>query len=316
VQGIGPIRPEARGDAQALARAPSTPEANVLKLRQAAEHFEALFVQTLMKSMRSTVPQSDLTESGEIDTYRQMLDEAMSENLGSSGGLGIAEKVIRQYLPYVNGEGPPDTRNTPGMAPLPTERSGGSLSPAELKPLPATTATRVTSELSRAMAAYADQAESGRSSLAQRAAQLGGAAADTVRQWGAPIESAARENDVAPELLLAVMVQESGGRADAISPAGAQGLMQLMPATAEDLGVDDPFDPVQNIRGGARYLSQMRERFGDDMDLVLAAYNAGPGNVRRAGNTIPAFPETRDYVRRVSAMYGDLDGTSTLGFSP
>jgi len=316
VQGIGPIRPEARGDAQALARAPSTPEANVLKLRQAAEHFEALFVQTLMKSMRSTVPQSDLTESGEIDTYRQMLDEAMSENLGSSGGLGIAEKVIRQYLPYVNGEGPPDTRNTPEMAPLPTERSGGSLSPAELKPLPATTATRVTSELSRAMAAYADQAESGRSSLAQRAAQLGGAAADTVRQWGAPIESAARENDVAPELLLAVMVQESGGRADAISPAGAQGLMQLMPATAEDLGVDDPFDPVQNIRGGARYLSQMRERFGDDMDLVLAAYNAGPGNVRRAGNTIPAFPETRDYVRRVSAMYGDLDGTSTLGFSP
>jgi len=316
VQGIGPIRPEARGDAQALARAPSTPEANVLKLRQAAEHFEALFVQTLMKSMRSTVPQSDLTESGEIDTYRQMLDEAMSENLGSSGGLGIAEKVIRQYLPYVNGEGPPDTRNTPGMAPLPTEQSGGSLSPAELKPLPATTATRVTSELSRAMAAYADQAESGRSSLAQRAAQLGGAAADTVRQWGAPIESAARENDVAPELLLAVMVQESGGRADAISPAGAQGLMQLMPATAEDLGVDDPFDPVQNIRGGARYLSQMRERFGDDMDLVLAAYNAGPGNVRRAGNTIPAFPETRDYVRRVSAMYGDLDGTSTLGFSP
>lgn len=316
MQGIGPIRPDARSDAQSLARAPSTVAANELKLRQAAEHFEALFVQTLMKSMRSTVPKSDLTESSEIDTYRQMLDEAMSENLGKSGGLGIAEKVIRQYLPYVNGEGPPDTRNTPGMAPLPAERVGGSISPAELKPVPPTTTTRSATELSRALAAYADQAEPGRPSLAQRAAQLGGAAADTVRQWGASIESAARENDVAPELLLAVMVQESGGRADAVSPAGAQGLMQLMPATAKELGVDDPLDPAQSIRGGAQYLSRMRARFGDDMDLVLAAYNAGPGNVRRAGNTIPAFPETRDYVRKVSALYGDLDGTPTLGFSP
>jgi Rod binding domain-containing protein len=316
VQGIGPIRPEARGDTQSLARAPETVAANELKLRQAAEHFEALFVQTLMKSMRSTVPKSDLTESGEIDTYRQMLDEAMSDKLGRSGGLGIAEKVIRQYMPYINGEGPPDTRNAPGMAPLPPERSGGAIAPADLKPVPKATAPRLGPELSRAMTAYAQQAESTKPSLAERAAQLGGAAADTVRQWGTSIENAARENDVAPELLLAVMVQESGGRADAVSSAGAQGLMQLMPATAAELGVDDPLDPEQSIRGGARYLSRMRERFGDDMDLVLAAYNAGPGNVRRAGNTIPAFPETRDYVRKVSALYGDLDGTATLGFSP
>jgi len=316
VQGIGPIRPEARGDAQAIASAPSTQAANELKLRQAAEHFEALFVQTLMKSMRSTIPKSALTESGEIDTYRQMLDEAMSDKLGRSGGLGIAEKVIRQYMPYINGEGAPDTRNTPGMAPLSPDRGGGSISPADLKPVPQTTATSRAPELSRALAAYADQTGPGKPSLAQRAAQLGGAAADTVRQWGVSIESAARENDVAPELLLAVMVQESGGRADAVSSAGAQGLMQLMPATASELGIVDPLDPEQNIRGGARYLSRMRERFGNDMGLVLAAYNAGPGNVRRAGNAIPAFPETQDYVRKVSAMYGDLDGTPTLGFSP
>jgi len=284
------------------------------KLRAAAEQFESLFVQTLLKSMRQTVPKSELTESGEIDTYRQMLDEAMATRIGGSGGLGIAEMVTRQYMPYVNGEGLPDTNDSPGMTPLPAER-GGDATPAVMKPLSPSAARRPVPELSRALAAYAE-AGVPRPSLETRAAELGGAAADSVQRWGGQIEAAARETGLAPELLLAVMVQESSGRPDAVSPRGATGLMQLMPETAREVGVTDALDPAQNIKGGARYLAKLRERFAGDLELVLAAYNAGPGNVTRAGNAVPPFPETRDYVQKVSALYGDLDGSSTLGFSP
>jgi len=296
------------------AGAPRQPSEGELKLRAAAEQFESLFVQTLMKAMRQTVPQSELTKSGEIDTYRQMLDEAMAERIGSGGGLGIAEKITRQYLPHVNGEGPPDTRGSPGMAPLPASR-GGAATPAEMRTLTPGAARRPATALNRALAAYAE-AGGARPSFGSRAAYLGGAAADTVQRWGDRIETSARANDLAPELLLAVIVQESAGRADAVSPRGATGLMQLMPGTAHEVGVADPLDPGQNIEGGARYLAKLRERFAGDLELVLAAYNAGPGIVTRTGNAVPPFPETREYVRKVSALYGDLDGSSTLGFSP
>ena len=300
-------------DAKTTTGSQGTPSPGEHALRAAAEQFESIFVQTLMKSMRQTVPTSEFTESGEIDTYREMLDEAMAKRIGGGGGLGIAEMVTKQYLPYVNGEGPPDTRETPGMAPLPASR-GGRTSPAEMRALPPRGAGRPPTEISRALAAYAGTDGTMRS-LGTRAAGLGGAAADTVRLWGGQIEDAARENDLPPELLVAVIVQESSGRPEAVSSRGATGLMQLMPETAREVGVDDPTDPAQNIAGGARYLAHLKDRFDGDLDLVLAAYNAGPGNVRRHGNTVPPFPETRDYVTKVRAMYGDLEGTETLDFA-
>ncbi|WP_319522919.1 lytic transglycosylase domain-containing protein [uncultured Desulfosarcina sp.] len=104
-----------------------------------------------------------------------------------------------------------------------------------------------------------------------------------------------------PEKLIASVIQaESGFRPDAVSPAGAQGLMQLMPATARELGVTDPFDIHQNIDGGAKYLRQMMDRFDGDLKLALAAYNAGPGTVARYDGEVP-YRETRDYVKRVLA---------------
>jgi hypothetical protein len=119
------------------------------------------------------------------------------------------------------------------------------------------------------------------------------------------IERLAGQHGLEPQLVVAVIKAESNFDTLARSPKGALGLMQLMPGTANDLAVRDPYDPVQNIRGGTAYLGQLLDRFGGDLELALAAYNAGPEAVERHGG-VPPYPETQDYVRRVLAQYGRL----------
>jgi soluble lytic murein transglycosylase-like protein len=120
------------------------------------------------------------------------------------------------------------------------------------------------------------------------------------------IETAARASRLEPALLQAVMVTESGGDPNALSPKGARGLMQLMPATARLYGVRDAFDPEQNIRGASQYLRDLTDRYRDDLELVLAAYNAGTAAVDLSGGRIPPLKETLDYVPRVMQLYRHL----------
>jgi soluble lytic murein transglycosylase-like protein len=112
------------------------------------------------------------------------------------------------------------------------------------------------------------------------------------------IDSASRTSSVAPELIRGVMQQESAFRPCAVSPKGAMGLMQLEPGTAADLGVKNPFDPADNVLGGARLLRQLLNRYDGDLSLTLSAYNAGAGRVDAAMG-VPAIPETIDYVKRI-----------------
>ena len=116
--------------------------------------------------------------------------------------------------------------------------------------------------------------------------------------YAAEITAAAKANGLDPALLAGLVKQESGFKADAGSHAGARGLTQLMPATAAGLGVTNVLDPVQNLNGGAKYLKQQLDAFGGDTAKALAAYNAGPGAVKRFGG-IPPYAETQNYVRIV-----------------
>ncbi|MGH9430289.1 MAG: lytic transglycosylase domain-containing protein [Terriglobia bacterium] len=128
------------------------------------------------------------------------------------------------------------------------------------------------------------------------------ASAERPQRFRQVIRQEAGRADVDPELVRAIIKVESGGNPEAISPKGAQGLMQLIPATARRFGVDNPFDPSQNIHGGVTYLRYLLDLFKGNLPLTLAAYDAGEHRVIRNGG-IPSIPETQNYVRKVTALY-------------
>jgi soluble lytic murein transglycosylase-like protein len=126
-----------------------------------------------------------------------------------------------------------------------------------------------------------------------------GSVAERRARFERVIRAYARRYGLTPALLHAVIRTESAYDHSAVSSAGAQGLMQLMPATAARYGVKDSFDPVENVRGGAAYLRDLLDMFGQDLQLALAGYNAGENAVIRHGHQIPPYAETQEYVRRV-----------------
>jgi Transglycosylase SLT domain/Domain of unknown function (DUF4124) len=134
------------------------------------------------------------------------------------------------------------------------------------------------------------------------AAEPGVGRSQGLRAYAHLIRASAERYGVETRLVEAIVQAESAGNPTAVSPKGARGLMQLMPERAALLGVRDSFDPQQNVDGGVRHMRDLLQSFGGDVTLALAAYNAGEGAVRSYGG-IPPFPETREYVRRVRALY-------------
>jgi soluble lytic murein transglycosylase-like protein len=184
---------------------------------------------------------------------------------------------------------------------------------SELQALMGMGAPAATYTPSQAPTAFASQLASASATPAATAATATTAATGTsTLPTGTPyadeITAAAKRNGLDPALLAGLVKQESGFNANAVSPAGARGLTQLMPATAAGLGVSDPTDPAQALEGGAKYLKQQLDRFGGDVAKALAAYNAGPGAVEKFGG-VPPYAETQNYVKRVQANADQLRAT-------
>lgn len=254
-------------------------------LRQAANQFEALFFGQLISAMRSTVPENGFWgQDGGAKIYRQLHDQALADRMSGANRLGIAELIVRQFQDPGDSEGLPSRVNRRGVPPR----------------IPPLQDTRGVSAYRRHAAL--SECDADRVRLQKLAGVVGGAAADSLQRWRHELSIAAEASGLDPALLLAVMVRESGGDPRAVSPRGARGLMQLMPGTAKEMGVADPADPLQNLLGGSRYLGAMLRRYGGDLDLALAAYNAGPGTVDRVGRRIPDFPETQRYVAAVKDL--------------
>ena len=166
-------------------------------------------------------------------------------------------------------------------------------------------------------AASATTATSAPTAVAASTATAGAGAAGGTLGGGSPsaydglIQSTAAKHGLDPALLKGLIRQESNFNPNAGSPAGAQGLTQLMPATAASLGVTNVHDPAQAIEGGAKYLKQQLDAFGGDVQKALAAYNAGPGAVKKYGG-IPPFPETQNYVTKVMGYANEYRGTPAV----
>jgi soluble lytic murein transglycosylase-like protein len=182
------------------------------------------------------------------------------------------------------------------------------VSPAPAQPAPSTTS------FSTALAsATGTTTLNGTSATAAPIATPAAAATTSALPQGTPyaaeITAAAQANGLDPALLAGLIKQESGFNPTAGSPAGARGLAQLMPGTAAGLGVTNVLDPVQSINGGAKYLKQQLDAFGGDVVKALAAYNAGPGAVKRFGG-VPPYAETQSYVKAVQAHAATFRTTS------
>ncbi len=236
---------------------------NKQQLQKAAEDFEALFVFYMLRSMRQTVVKSGLLGNGiGGEMWESMFDQELAGVVARNTPLGIAELLVQQLSQQ------PTTNESATQTTLPIRPGTPYRMPVK---------RRVTAPNGAFPSAL------------QRLAP-----------FESHIQQASQQFGVDANLIRAVILAESSGNPRAISSKGAKGLMQLMDATARAMGVRNPLNPEENILGGTRYLSQLLQRFDGDIELALAAYNAGPTAVQKHKG-IPPYQETQQYVARVQA---------------
>lgn len=266
-------------------------EQEKVRLKKAAKEFESFFTYYMLKTMRQTIPDNALTEDAMFkdglgkDIFNQMFDMELSRHMTKGGKGSISEIMYRSMERLIdakyNGEA-----ERPELKPLHKAEE------ADFKPMKESIPIdRITEESHKEI--KADVAFHKIAISARPVNQ------DTIlSKFGAYINSAAKATSLDPALIYSVIKVESQGDPKAVSPAGAKGLMQLTDSTASDLGVDQVFDPEENITAGSTYLGRMIKKFGS-LELGLAAYNAGPGNVAKYGG-VPPFKETQQYIRKVT----------------
>jgi len=316
-----------KGQMQSVQRQQPLDAHQKLRLQNAVKEFEAVLVGYMLKSMRSSIPREETSGNGfGADMLEGMFDIELARHISHSSSLGLGEMLYKR----ITGEEMPRTETASDGGALRTSKTstagpGASAQstdtsfPAQPAPARDTDTTRVP-DTARAAGSgtIADGPATTRQGGLQGASFRTGvsgipsqpALPDTVRQrvenLSPIISDAAREHGVDAQLLKAVIATESAGRVTAQSSRNAKGLMQLIDSTAAAMGVRNVWDPRQNVRGGAKYLSQMLERFQGNVEHALASYNAGPGAVDKYQG-VPPYKETQDYVDRVLQYLRDFE---------
>lgn len=264
------------------------------RLQRVTKEFESLLVGYMLKSMRSGTDTNGMFgDSYGGDVLDGLFDSQMAQHVSRNSSLGLAEMLYRR----ITGEAmpAPATQAPPAAAGTAVKATTPKAVPAQPPPASGTQVHPGNGPvvLSSAKTAFPQTAA---------AADSTRAVSDTLQRRldkVAPlIEEAADTHGVDANLLRAIIATESHGNASARSPKNAKGLMQLIDSTAAAMGVKNVWNPRDNVHGGAKYISQLLERFGGDLEKAVASYNAGPGAVLKHGG-IPPFKETRAYVDKV-----------------
>lgn len=266
---------------------PANLKAEKARLAKATKEFESFFFYQLMKTMRKTIPKSSFNEGGALssgmgkDIFTDMFDMQLSKKMVNSGQNSISSMLYRSLekiveAPYLDNE-----------------------KAVEIKPL--NIQNKQQFKLSPKDGMEFDRSKDGIKIESKEEkfvpVMLNIKNDNILSRYGEYINAAAKDTSLDPALIISVIKAESNGMPNAVSSAGAKGLMQLIDSTASDYGVKEIFDPKENIMAGSRYLRDMLDKFGS-VKLALAAYNAGPGNVMRH-NGIPPFKETQNYINKV-----------------
>lgn len=270
-----------------------TLELEKARLKKATQEFESFFRYQMLKAMRKTVPESPLSEGLPLngsqgkETFLDLMDMEISR-AGTGGHGSIADILYRSTEKLIEAKYAKAEKAAASALPsAPVKRPAIRLEkpaiklPAKTNPVPLKETNTPIPVIPRVLSAHSH----------------------IMNKFGDHIEAAAAETKLDSALIAAVIRAESSGNPNAVSPAGAKGLMQLADTTAKDYGVTNSFDPDQNIRAGSRFLKALMNRY-QDLRLALAAYNAGPGNVDKYGG-LPPFKETREYVRKVMSFLQD-----------
>ncbi|MFH0919273.1 MAG: lytic transglycosylase domain-containing protein [Fibrobacterota bacterium] len=252
------------------------------KIREVARQFEAMYTAYMLKTMNQSIQRSDLVKENMGETvFRDMLMDEYANKMSAGKGLGLSDLIYKSL------------KNDPAQADAYSEKVRDYKSKKYINQVLKYTAGDFGAVKQTPLTDTVDE---------------------RMRRIEPLVQYTAQRHGLDPNLLKAVVRQESEGNPYAVSKAGAKGLMQLMDETARSLGVRNSFDKHQNMDAGARYLKQLLEDFGGNQELALAAYNAGPDTVKKYDG-VPPFPETQNYVANIK-KYALAYASETQGVQP